>query len=64
MNIFAIIVTYNAMRRNWAERCLQSLQESTVPVTPIVIDNGSTDGTRDYVPSQQPTVVWLPQEKK
>lgn len=63
MNIFAIIVTYNAMRRNWIERCLQSLQESTVPVTPIVVDNGSTDGTRDYVPSQHPAVIWLPQDR-
>jgi len=29
MKIYAIIVTYNAMRRNWADRCLKSLQNST-----------------------------------
>lgn len=63
MNIYAIIVTYNALQRNWIEKCLQSLMESTVPVTPIVLDNLSTDGTRDYVPAHYANVVWLPQEK-
>ena len=61
--IYAIIVTYNAMRRNWIERCLQSLRASTVPVTPIVIDNGSTDGTCEYVPTHHPEVIWMPQQK-
>ena len=63
MIIFSIIVTYNAMRRGWIDRCLQSLQGSTVPVTAIVIDNLSTDGTREYVPAHYPDAVWLPQEK-
>jgi len=49
MKIYAIIVTYNAMRRNWADRCLKSLQNST------------TDGTREYIPSHYPDAVWLPQ---
>ena len=61
--IFAIIVTYNAMRCSWIEKCLRSLEASTVPVTPIVIDNGSTDETRQYVPTNFPQAVWLPQEK-
>ncbi len=63
MKIFAIIVTYNAMRRNWAERCLMSLRQSTVAVTPVVIDNGSTDGTGEYITSHFPEAVWLPQER-
>ena len=57
--IFVIIVTYNAMR--WIDRCLQCLRESTVPVVPVVVDNGSTDGTREHIPSHFPEVVWLPQ---
>lgn len=61
--IYAIVVTYNAMRRNWIERCLQSLRESTVAVTPIVIDNGSKDGTCEYVPTHYPEVIWMPQRK-
>ena len=60
--IYAVIVTYNAMHRSWIERCLNSLKASTIPVTAIVIDNGSTDGTREYVPQHFPEAVWLPQE--
>lgn len=63
MNVFAVIVTYNAMRRGWIDRCLKSLVVSTCPVTPIVIDNGSTDSTRDFVPSAYPDIVWLPQKR-
>lgn len=63
MIIYAIIVTYNAMHRNWIDKCLQSLAESAIPVVPIVIDNLSTDGTRDYVPTHYPGVIWMPQEK-
>ncbi|WP_158611102.1 glycosyltransferase family 2 protein [Prevotella sp. OH937_COT-195] len=60
--IYAIIVTWNAMRHSWIDRCLHSLQASTVMVTPIVIDNCSTDDTRRHVPSAYPDVVWLPQD--
>lgn len=51
------------MRRSWIEHCLNSLRASTVPVTAIVIDNGSTDGTRKYVPQHYPDAVWLPQDR-
>lgn len=61
--LFAIIVTYNAMHRGWIDRCMKSLAESTVPIVPIIIDNGSTDGTRDHVPAAYPDAVWLPQER-
>lgn len=63
MNIFVIIVTYNAMHRDWISRCMDSLGRSSVPVVPVIVDNGSTDGTRDYVPSQYPDAVWLPQDR-
>ena len=63
MTIFAIIVTYNAMRHSWMERCLNSLKDSTVPITPIVIDNGSKDGTGNYVMEHFPNTIWLPQDK-
>lgn len=63
MNIFAIIVTYNAMRRKWIDKCLHSLRESTLPCTPIVIDNGSTDGTREHVPANYPEAIWMPQQE-
>ena len=63
MKIYAIIVTYNAMRRGWIDRCLNSLYASTIPVTVIVVDNLSTDGTRDHVPEKYPDVIWMPQDK-
>lgn len=49
-----IIVTYNAMK--WAERCFSSLRKSSVPVKTIVVDNGSTDGTQEYIQKNFPEV--------
>ena len=60
---FAIIVTYNAMRRSWIEKCLKSLEASTVAVTPIVVDNASSDETREFVPQHFPQAIWIPQKK-
>ena len=45
--ILVIVVTYNGMK--WVDRCLGSLSMSKIPVDVIVIDNGSTDGTPDYI---------------
>lgn len=60
MKIFAVVVTYNGMR--WIDRCLQSLQQSTMHVDIIVIDNHSTDGSSEYIPQHYPDVVWMPQQ--
>lgn len=61
MKVYVIIVTYNGMK--WIDWCLQSLRQSTLPLVPIVIDNCSTDGLREYVPARYPEVVWMPQDK-
>jgi len=61
--IYCIIVTYNALHKGWIDWCLDSLYKSTVPVSAIIVDNNSTDGTREYVPIHHPNVVWLPQDK-
>lgn len=45
--VLVIIVTYNAMK--WAERCFSSLRKSTIPNDVFVVDNGSTDGTQEYI---------------
>lgn len=50
--LLVIIVTYNGMR--WLERCLDSVTGSTVPADIFVCDNGSTDGSADYVESRFP----------
>lgn len=56
-NIYVIIVTYNAMK--WAERCFSSLRNSSVPVQCITIDNGSTDGTQEYIKTHFPEVDFI-----
>lgn len=61
--VFAVIVTYNGMQHHWIEKCLKSLEQSTMPVTAIVIDNNSTDNTCEYVPTFFPNAIWFPQEK-
>ncbi len=45
--LLVIIVTYNAMR--WIERCFASLAASTVASDIFVVDNGSADGTLDWL---------------
>lgn len=55
--LFVIIVTYNAMP--WAERCFTSLRKSSVPVRTIVVDNGSTDGTQDFIKTNFPEVEFI-----
>jgi GT2 family glycosyltransferase len=46
-NVYAIIVTYNGIE--WIEKCLKSLTNSTLLPQIIVIDNGSTDGTKTFI---------------
>lgn len=61
--IYTIIVTYNAMQKNWIDCCMKSLKESTIPSIPIIIDNCSTDGTRLHIPSRYPDALWFPQNR-
>lgn len=60
-NIYVIIVTYNAMR--WIDKCLGSLEDSTIPLHTIVIDNGSTDETVAYIRAHFPKVILQAQTK-
>lgn len=55
--IYFIIVTYNAMK--WADKCFISLRQSSVPVHCIVVDNGSTDGTQEYIATHFPEVEFI-----
>lgn len=45
--ILVIIVSYNWMQ--WIDRCITSVYSSTIPADIFVVDNGSTDGTLDYL---------------
>ena len=57
MKIYAIIVTYNGMQ--WYDRCLGSLQQSTIPVQIIVVDNASSDNTVEYIKQNYPDVILI-----
>lgn len=46
----------------WIDWCLESLRNSSVQTTVVIVDNCSTDGTREHIPSTYPEVVWLPQK--
>lgn len=56
-----IIVTYNAMP--WAMRCFSSLRHSRVSVNCIVVDNGSADGTQDFIKSNFPEIELIQNEE-
>lgn len=59
--VFVIIVTYKGKR--WYDKCFQSLRESTYPVTTIVIDNASGDGSADYIREHFPEVIVIESDK-
>lgn len=55
--IYAIIVTYNG--KQWIEKCLGSLESSSVGVSIVVVDNDSNDGTPEYIQRYYPHVTLL-----
>ncbi len=61
MKVLAVIVTYNGMK--WADRCFSSLENSTLRPDVIVVDNGSSDGTTDYIKSHYPDTILIENDK-
>ena len=57
MNIFVIVVTYKGQQ--WYDRCFESLRQSSLPVTTIVVDNASNDGSADYIRERFPEIVLI-----
>jgi GT2 family glycosyltransferase len=60
-NTFVVIVTFNGVK--WIENCLTSVLNSNVPLTVIVVDNGSNDSTLDLVKIKFPKVILLEQKQ-
>lgn len=56
-SLFVIIVTYKG--KQWYDRCFESLRHSTLPVTTIVVDNASNDGSADYIKNNYPEIVLI-----
>lgn len=61
MKVFVIIATYNAM--HWIEKCLCSILNSSIPVEIIIVDNCSSDGTKEFITSNFNTVNIYKQDK-
>ena len=57
MNTFCIIVTYNGSK--WIRRILDSLaeKEQGLPISIVVVDNGSTDDTLSIIRGEYPDVI-------
>ena len=56
-SIFVIVVTYSGME--WYERCFSSLRLSAIPVSTIVVDNDSHDGTVEYIRKEFPEIILI-----
>lgn len=61
MQIYTIVVSYNGMK--WIEECLKSVLNCSIPVSVIVIDNCSTDGTAEFIKTNFPEVLILEQKE-
>ncbi|GAA4426793.1 glycosyltransferase family 2 protein [Pontibacter saemangeumensis] len=55
--VAVIIVTYNGLQ--WIDKCIGLLRNSSLPLTPIVVDNCSTDGTTSYIENNYPEVMLI-----
>ncbi len=57
VKVFVIIISYNGMK--WLPSCLSSTEGCDV----VVVDNASTDGSRDYIKNNFPSIKLLHQQK-
>lgn len=61
-SISTLIVSYNS--RAWLPDCLASLRAQSLPPSEIIIvDNGSSDGSADWLVEHHPDVIVLPLER-
>ncbi|HTD40551.1 MAG TPA: glycosyltransferase family 2 protein [Mucilaginibacter sp.] len=50
--VYVVIVTYNGIK--WIERCLHDVLLSDITLNLVLIDNGSTDGTKEFIKNNYP----------
>lgn len=60
-NVFVVVVTYNGIK--WIEKCLNSILNSSIDLRIIVIDNGSTDGTSEFICDKYPGIILYKQKE-
>lgn len=59
-NILVVVVTYNAMP--WAKRCFDSLVSSNIGLDVFVVDNGSSDGSQQFICNTYPDIIFRQSE--
>ena len=59
--VYVVIVTYKG--HQWYERCFSSLRNSELPLTTVVIDNASNDGTVEYIEEHYSDIHLIKSEK-
>lgn len=59
MKSCVIIITYNGMQ--WIDECLKSVLKTVIPLTLIVVDNASNDGTVSHIKTNFPSVLLIEQ---
>lgn len=52
MKLLVIIVTYNGMK--WLNKCLSSVANSSIAADLLIVDNGSTDGSIEFIKKNYP----------
>ena len=57
MKTFVIIVTYNP--KKWIEKCFTSIENCSIPLNVIVIDNGSNDGSQEIIKKKHPNIIFI-----
>ena len=59
--VLIIIVTYNGIK--WIKKCLSSVFATEDAYDCIIIDNGSTDGTQQFIKINFPDTIFIQSEK-
>lgn len=55
--LLVIIVTYNGMK--WLDKCLSSVINSTIKADLFIVDNGSTDGSIEFIENNYPNAQFI-----
>lgn len=55
-NVYAIIVIYNGMKKNWIQKCFDSIFNSSIKINIIAIDNVSIDESVQFIKKNYPSV--------
>lgn len=61
MKVYLVVVNWNG--KDFIEECLESLQRQTHPVEIIVVDNGSTDGSKELIEKKYPKIHLIDEDR-